>query len=175
MWGTPVTVTTEQFSTLIQRIFRQTPLKVCLLFVALCLILKENFPFSHFPMYQSFSDYSFIVYVADKNGAPIPVQTVTGIKTSKIKKIFKNEQEAERARLEEAGTKIEGYRFMTKQQRKSAGEAALVSIFKNTKAKGEAALREAAPLRIYYVHLRMGDSGFEREEELIAEMAAPGE
>jgi len=137
--------------------------------------VKEQFPFSHFPMYESFSDYSFIVYIADKNGDPIPVQTITRFKISEIKKIFNAEQKAERKRLEKEGVKIDGYQFMTKEQRHSAGVATLESLYKNCKPEGMQTLREMAPLQLYYVHLRMGEDGFEEKEEFIAELPAPSE
>lgn len=144
------------------------------MFVFLCLLLKENFPFSHFPMYESFSDYSFVIYVADKDGEPLPVQSITSFKTSKLKKIFNDEQKAERRRLESEGVEIEGYRFMTAEQRRPAGEKTLEWLFRKSKPAGIPQLEAAAPLRLYYVHLRVGDEGFEREAELIAEVAAPG-
>lgn len=156
------------------RILRRVPLKVALLLTAVCLIVKEQFPFSHFPMYQSFSDYSFSVYVADRDGEPLPVQAITSYKTSKLKKIFHDEQRAERERLERAGVDIEGFRFMTAEQRRPAGERTLAWLFDKTKPSGRAPLEAAAPLRLYYIHLRVGEDGFEREVELIAELPAPG-
>ena len=42
-------------------------------------------------MYESFADYSFVVYVADKNGDPIPVEAITGQRTNALEKIFNKE------------------------------------------------------------------------------------
>ena len=158
---------------LAKRILRRVPLKVALLVTVVCLAVKEEFPFSHFPMYQSFSDYSFNVYIADRDGNPLPVQTITSHKTSKLKKIFNTEQKRVRKELEKEGVEIEGYRFMTKEQRRPAGEHTLEWLYANSKPSGIETLHSAAPLRLYYIHLRVGDEGFEREHELIAEMAAP--
>ena len=140
---------------------------------AVCLAVKEEFPFSHFPMYESFSDYSFVVYIADRDGEPIPVQSITSQKTSKLKKIFDREQKQARKELEAAGVEIEGYQFMTKEQRRPAGEKTLKWLYANSKEGGVEELRKHAPLRLYYIHLRVGDDGFEREVELIAELPAP--
>lgn len=145
-----------------------------LLVTAICLVVKEEFPFSHFPMYESFSDYSFIVYVADRDGEPIPVQAITSQKTSKLKKIFNKEQKLVRKELEAAGVEIDGYQFMTSEQRRPAGERTLEWLYANSKLGGLEQLVEHAPLRLYYIHLRVGDDGFERESELIAEVPAPG-
>ena len=146
---------------------------MALLLTAVCLAVKEEFPFSHFPMYESFSDYSFVVYVADREGEPLPVQTLTSQKTSKLKKIFNTEQKQVRKDLESAGVKIEGFRFMTKEQRRPAGEKTLEWLYANSKNADAGELRKHAPLRLYYIHLRVGDDGFERETELIAEVPAP--
>ena len=173
MWGTVVTVTTEQFPILVFRIIRRIPLKLCLLVTVVCLVVKEEFPFSHFPMYESFSDYSFTVYIADRDGEPIPVQSLTSQKTSKLKKIFNKEQKLVRKELEGAGVEIDGYRFMTAGQRRPAGEETLRWLYENSKESGVEELRRLAPLRLYYIHLRVGDEGFERQVELIAEVPAP--
>jgi hypothetical protein len=159
---------------LARRIFRRFPLKLALLVTVVCLAVKEEFPFSHFPMYESFSDYSFNVYVADRDGNPLPVQALTSHKTSKLKKIFSSEQDEVRKKLEEAGEEVGGYRFMTKEQRRPAGEKTLEWLYRNSKGSGLEALRAASPLRLYYIHLRVGEDGFEREHELIAEVPAPG-
>ena len=126
-------------------------------------------------MYESFSDYSFVVYVADKNGEPIPIQSITGQRTNAIKKVFKTEQKKVRKSLEASGVKIEGYQFMTAEQRRPAGEEALRRLIGDSKPAGLAALREASPLQLYYVHLRVGEDGLERETELIAELEVPEE
>lgn len=144
-----------------------------MLVTVVCLAVKEEFPFSHFPMYESFSDYSFVIYIADRDGEPIPVQSITSQKTSKLKKIFNKEQKQVRKRLEAAGVEIAGYQFMTKEQRRPAGEKTLQWLYANSKGGGLEELRKHAPLTLYYIHLRVGDDGFERETELIAEVPAP--
>jgi len=141
--------------------------------MVICLAVKEEFPFSHFPMYESFSDYSFVVYIADRNGDPIPVQSITSQKTSKLKKIFNKEQKRVRKELEAAGVEINGYQFMTSEQRRPAGEKTLEWLYANSKASGVEQLLGSAPLRLYYIHLRVGESGLERTVELIAEVPAP--
>lgn len=54
----------------------------------LLLVLRENYPFSHFPMYSSFSRHTYYVYVKDRRGDPIPVLELSGIRTSSLKKIY---------------------------------------------------------------------------------------
>ena len=67
---------------------QRMPLKTCVLVIALCLMLKENYPFSNFPMYSSFSDHTFFVYVADANDQPIAIEVLTAIRTGRLKKVY---------------------------------------------------------------------------------------
>jgi hypothetical protein len=92
------------------------PLKVMFVVVILCLVLRENFPFSHFPMYSSFSSYSYYVYVADANDEPIPIEAITSIRTSALKKAYQGKLEEVREELESEGVEIEGFQFMTPEQ-----------------------------------------------------------
>ena len=43
--------------------------------IVLGLLIKENFPFSHWPMYSNFSPSSAYVYVVNGAGAPLAVAT----------------------------------------------------------------------------------------------------
>jgi hypothetical protein len=53
----------------------------------LCLVLRENYPFSHFPMYSSFSNETYFLYLMDAAGQPIAT-TRFGLSSSTLKKIF---------------------------------------------------------------------------------------
>lgn len=56
-----------------------------------CLIAGENYPFSNFPMYATFGDATYMVYVTDGNGDPVPVFDTFGMRTSVLKKIYHKE------------------------------------------------------------------------------------
>jgi hypothetical protein len=53
----------------------------------LCLILRENYPFSNFPMYSSFAKKSFVIYLTDASGNALPTARF-GLGTSTLQKIF---------------------------------------------------------------------------------------
>ena len=55
------------------RVFLHTPLTALALFVTLSLVAKENYPFSHFPMYASPTAERSYFFIADDSGSPIPV------------------------------------------------------------------------------------------------------
>lgn len=64
-----------------------TRCKWLLVVVLLCLVLQENYPFSHFPMYSSFANRTYLIYLADAQGRPIAT-TRFGLSSSALKKIF---------------------------------------------------------------------------------------
>lgn len=47
-------------------------------FCALSLALRENYPFSHFPMYGNPTPVSQYYNLADADGKPLPIETLTG-------------------------------------------------------------------------------------------------
>jgi hypothetical protein len=60
----------------------------CLLVMALlCLVLRENYPFSNFPMYSSFSSRTYYVYLTDAEDQPLKTREF-GLSSSGLKKIF---------------------------------------------------------------------------------------
>ncbi len=79
-----------------------TPLTTLAIFVAVSLILKENYPFSHFPMYSSPTAPRFYYMVTDSGGQPLPISTLTGVTPPKIGKMhWRKSQEREAARKAE--------------------------------------------------------------------------
>ncbi len=152
------------------RIGRMIPLKTALLVIVVCFAVRENFPFSHFPMYSSFSDYSYYIYFTDGKGEPVPILDLSGHKTSGLKKIYDKQLKKEREKLEKAGVEIGGYRFMTREQREPAAKYTLDWIYKNTKENRKAALAARRPLRLYHMHLRCEEGQTVEESEFIAEL-----
>jgi hypothetical protein len=144
-------------------------MKTALAVIIVCFSVRENFPFSHFPMYSSFSDYSYYIYFTDSKGEPIPIETLTSHKTSSLKKIYDKEIKKTRKELQAKGEKIEGFRFMTTEQRKPAGELVLDWIYNNTKETALPALNEKRPLRVYQVDLFTKDGEITSIPNLIAE------
>ncbi len=69
-------------------------LTILWLFTLLNLLIRESFPFSHFPMYSKFSDFTYYVFIADEFGEPIPLKENFGIRTTFLKKIYITEVRA---------------------------------------------------------------------------------
>lgn len=66
---------------------RETRCKWLLFMVLLGLSLRENYPFSHYPMYSSFSRRTYYIYLADANGRALRTRDF-GLSSSTLKKIF---------------------------------------------------------------------------------------
>ncbi|MEM9480390.1 MAG: hypothetical protein AAGA58_12125 [Verrucomicrobiota bacterium] len=146
------------------------PLFTLVAVTALCLSLGENFPFSNFPMYRSFSDYSYYVYFTDADGKPLPIKDLTGHRTSALKKIYNDEVKDTRKELEAAGAKIDGYQFMTPEQRKPAGEYTLEWLEENAKEGRDGwTSKVKAPVRIHHVDIKVTDGKTTKTDTVVAE------
>ncbi len=69
----------------------------------LCLLLRENYPFSHFPMYASFSRKSYYLYLADSKGDEIPTRPFA-ISNSSLRKIYDSDYRIARKRFATSGS-----------------------------------------------------------------------
>ncbi|CAN5315354.1 hypothetical protein BH23VER1_BH23VER1_27840 [soil metagenome] len=145
------------------------PLKTLVAIGVLCLVLKEEFPFSHFPMYSSFSNYTYYVYVTDKNGEPIPLEAITSVRTSKLKKILQNGLDDVKDEVKEATGDWPGFAVLPTEAKRPAGEATLRWLRENCKESARAQLASHAPLTLHQVELFIDDEGrMVREDEPIA-------
>ena len=77
---------------------QRTRYKWLLVMVLLCLTLRENYPFSNFPMYSSFANHDYHVYLASRDGHPLATPRF-GLSTSTLKKIFDRHRRAELKKL----------------------------------------------------------------------------
>ena len=83
---------------------RRTPCKWLLVMSVLCLALGENYPFSNFPMYSSFSRRTYYIYLAGARGDPIKTRQL-GLSSSALKKIFDRYRGKELKHFENSGNK----------------------------------------------------------------------
>jgi len=87
----------------VARWFRRSRCKCLLVMTLLCLVLRENYPFSHFPMYASFSKKSYYLYLADAKGDEIPTRPFA-ISNSGLRKIYDSDYRIARKRFADAGS-----------------------------------------------------------------------
>ena len=81
---------------------RTTRCKWLLFVTVMCLVLRENYPFSNFPMYSSFSDETYFLYLTDAAGQPIAT-TRLGLSSSTLKKIFDRQRRSNLKKYRSAG------------------------------------------------------------------------
>jgi hypothetical protein len=80
----------------------RTRCKYLLVITLLCLVLRENYPFSHFPMFSSFSSRTYYIYLADAQGTALKGREF-GLSNSDLKKIFDRFRREELERFAESG------------------------------------------------------------------------
>lgn len=137
--------------------------------MGLCLLLKESYPFSHFPMYDKFPDHTYYLYVADKEGNPLPFREFTGHGLTKPRKWYDSELRAIQKRLKEANDYREKVN-LTIADRRPAGELVLKKIFANSTEQGKEGWKKHSPVQLFHVWVKMKNAHPIEEPDLVAEV-----
>jgi hypothetical protein len=62
-----------------------------LVYLVLTQLIRDNYPFSHYPMYSKPNSESLsFQYLADEKGNPLPIRWATGMSPSQLSKIHRN-------------------------------------------------------------------------------------
>ena len=133
-----------------------------ILLTVACLLVKEQYPLSDFPMYSSFTSKTFYVYLADGDGQPIAAAPAIGMTTPTLKKIYVSETRRERRRSGAPSKTV------TNEQKRAAGDRVLADL-KNSPVIRERNLLPAV-LRLYEVNISMAGGRFEKQTSLVAEV-----
>ncbi len=83
--------------------WQRTRCQWLLIMALLCLGLRENYPFSHFPMYSSFAHRTYLIYLSDRQGEPVRTKEF-GLSSSTLKKIFDRGRRRELMRFKDRGS-----------------------------------------------------------------------
>lgn len=144
------------------------PLKTFLVVLVLCGVVKDNFPFSHFPMYDHFPEHTFYVFVKDGRGGPIALESVTGMRTANFKKPYDKELNRIRKSLDKR--KLE----LSVAEREPAGRRALENLYQRAPEPVKRRLESLAPLQFYHADILM-EAGviLQPEPERIAILPLP--
>ncbi len=145
--------------------FQRMPLKTCVLVIVLCLILKENYPFSNFPMYSSFSDHTFFVYIADANDQPIAIEVLTAIRTGRLKKVYDTQLRAIAKKLGKRKREV------TVEERHDIGLETLHWFFSSSRDEVKPYLKKYKLIKLYHVDITIVDRKVtEQLPQLVAEL-----
>ena len=143
-----------------QRLVRLRCLLPFLAISAACLLVREQYPFSHFPMYSSFSPGTDYVYIADGAGKALPSFRTLGISTATLKKMLQTEVRLERLRRPGRG------RPSTESKRVAAER--LLARFRRADAAGRIGDLPQV-LRLYEVRIRLKGRELMKETTLVAQ------
>jgi len=141
---------------------RQLPCKPLLVLTFLCLALKEQYPFSNFPMYSTFENKTYYVHLADGADQPVPTAEALGLATSTLKKIYDGEVRRELRRLQVRRE------HLTAEQKQAIGGPVLARLKKASAAQGAVGIPEV--LRLYQVDIALAGGRFEKRRSFIAEL-----
>lgn len=142
---------------------QRMPLKTCVLVIALCLILKENYPFSNFPMYSSFSDHTFFIYVADADDEPIAIEVLTAIRTGRLKKVYDTQLRSVAKKLGKRK------RELTVEERHEIGLETLRWFFSSSRDEVKPYLKKYKLIKLYHVDITIDDGEVaEHSPQLVA-------
>lgn len=75
----------------LRAIWLRVPFRHMTALVIALFVIKEQFPFSNFPMYSNFDNEADVVFIADQNGNPISMDDVFRSGSSTAKKAYKKE------------------------------------------------------------------------------------
>ncbi|MFQ3577643.1 MAG: hypothetical protein SNJ52_01345 [Verrucomicrobiia bacterium] len=139
------------------------PFKRVALLTLFLFCIKEFYPFSHFPMYSGLGEDADLFYTRAISGEPIPVLTVFGIRTARLKKQFNTELDAitrERdARRSQA----------TIEEQREAGERALRYLV-NNQNDGQRYTYPIRAVELVRVVVEVREGVFRRNEETVARL-----
>lgn len=144
-------------------IWQNIPFREMTLLVLALFIIKEQFPFSNFPMYSNIDDKADVVFVADQNDKPLPMKALFKTSSGSSKKMLNTEIK------KLANPHGRDSADATPEEVRAAGKAVLDTLM--TRLRREAVPPETTTLRFYRKTFRAGELGVGKETpELLAEV-----
>ncbi|MCB1226231.1 MAG: hypothetical protein KDK99_10505 [Verrucomicrobiales bacterium] len=139
------------------------PFPAMTLLTVFLFFVKEEFPFSNFPMYSNFDNEADVLFVTDQTDAPVPMDRVFRTGSAATKKTYKGEL----ARL--VNPEGRDTKDATAAERSAAGQVVLQSLKKRIKA---GTLPEGTTaLRLFLRTFRLEDGVFHDDQpEQLAEV-----
>lgn len=145
------------------RLAALAPFAPLLLLTAACLLIREQYPFSNFPMYSSFGRSTYYVYLTNGADEPLRSQELVGMTTPTLKKVYDGEMRREAKLLRTPRRKL------TPEQKRAVGERILARL-KTTVPAVEAGAAFPETLRLHHVEIELIGGRIEKKPSLIAEV-----
>jgi hypothetical protein len=128
-------------------------------------LIKEEFPFSNFPMYSNISEEADVTFVTDQNDKPIAMKPLFKTSSGTSKKMYKKELGT---LTQKSGRDSDS---ATPEERAQAGKAVLDSLF--TRLIHKAVPPGTTSVRFYVRTFRAGVSADDSPTEKLAELTLP--
>ena len=74
-----------------QRLWQWLPFRAMTLLVLALYLIREEFPFSNFPMYSNINEEADVTFVTDQNDQPLPMKALFKTSSATSKKMYKKE------------------------------------------------------------------------------------
>ena len=126
----------------------------------------EFYPLSSFPMYSTFSDSPFLVFITNAAGEKIAIDTSLKTHASELKKTYELRLKAQKKKADLDGRLTD----IPMELKTLAGRYTLELLATRPKVQEFLATVSDKTLRLHEVVLTAGDHGTERREQLIAEL-----
>ncbi|MDB4673743.1 hypothetical protein OAF27_02900 [Verrucomicrobiales bacterium] len=143
-------------------------IKVFVIATLLCLVIREEFPFSNFPMYGSFSNYTYYVYVTGEDGLPLPLKKLTGVRSANLKKIYDAKIKVLRSETKKRTGDWRGTAALSDEERRPLGEDTLGWLRQNS--KDPAALASVGELTFHHVGLTIKNGKIVSDDDAVASL-----
>lgn len=125
----------------------------------------EFYPLSSFPMYSTFSETPFLVYITNAAGEKVPIDTALKTHASELKKTYEVRLKEQK---KQAG--LDGKLTDVPMELKTAAGRATLELLKSRPPVQEyLATLPDKTLRLHEVVLSAGDDGIKRREVIVAE------
>jgi hypothetical protein len=144
------------------------PLKFTIVMVLVLAVAGEEYPFSDFPMYDSFEDRVSIIFVTGADGRPVATQKVFGQRASEIKKNFESHLRDEKLKMQKAGHK--GVRLSNLPPERVEAAAAAALRWARDAAPDRAAVDQLGRIELHKVELFLRDGRVVSESKRIGRL-----
>lgn len=130
-------------------------------------LVGEEYPISPFPMYDQWNPESYLIYFADREGEPVPIQVISTYKAGRYRKMFDNQQRMLKVAMAERGLSKNLSDFGPKEW-KPCGIWLLEWIDRNCETGRLEKLMELRPLRVVRRDLRLEDGQVRYQDTVVA-------
>lgn len=114
----------------LRTLWNRVPFHHMTVLVVALFLIKEQFPFSNFPMYSNFEPEADVIFVTDQNDGVVAMQKLFGTKSAQTKKTYNGEL----GRL--TNPHHRDTEQATAEERAQAGKVVLAGLIKRLRPKG---------------------------------------